>query len=71
MTVTFNGQAITLTQEPYIDGVSGERPIYKAHGTDDQGQDVIVTWTVVDGWESIEDESEMCNWDQPTGILTA
>jgi|GEM_PF-2558253 len=68
-TYTIDGKEITLTQDPFIDGVVGERPIYKAHGTDDQGNEYIVTWNVVDNWENIEDESEMCDWDNPIGLM--
>lgn len=70
MTVTFEGKTITLTQDPYIDGVAGERPMYKAHGKDEDGNEYIVTWDVVDGYEEITDESEMCDWDRPIGIMS-
>ncbi|WP_232239208.1 hypothetical protein [Paenibacillus sp. FSL M8-0142] len=69
MTYTIDGKEITLTQDAYIDGLPGERPIYKAHGTDAQGNEYIVTWNVVDGWENIEDESEMCDWENPIGLM--
>lgn len=69
MTVTFEGKTITLTQDPYIDGPADEHPIYKAHGTDENSAEYIVTWDVVDRYEEITDESEMCDWDRPSGVL--
>lgn len=63
--VYFEDKKITLTQEPYIDGIPGERPWYLAHGTDQFGNDVLVSWDVVDGWEEIEDEAMMCDWENP------
>jgi hypothetical protein len=69
MTVKFEGKVITLTQDAYIDGPADERPIYKAHGVDEEGNEYIVTWDVVDGYEEITDESEMCDWKHPIGIM--
>lgn len=70
MTITFEGKTITLTQDPYIDGPADECPVYKAHGTDEDGNEYIVAWNVVDGYEDIEDESEMCEWDNPSGVMS-
>ncbi|EIT85924.1 hypothetical protein A374_08814 [Fictibacillus macauensis ZFHKF-1] len=64
MSVTYKGKEITLVQDPYIDGVSGQRPHYKATGEDVEGNEYLVTWDVKDNWEEIEDESEMCDWNQ-------
>lgn len=69
MTVNFEGKTITLTQAPYIDGAANERPVYRAHGTDEAGNEYIVTWDVVDGYEEITDESEMCVWERPIGVM--
>lgn len=69
MTITFEGKTITLTQDPYIDGLPGERPIYKAHGKDESGAEFIVAWDIVDGYEEITDESEMCDWGRPSGVM--
>ncbi|MNH75587.1 hypothetical protein D3C73_278310 [compost metagenome] len=70
MKVMFDGKEIALTQDPFIDGVAGERPMYKAHGIDGDGQEYLITWAVFDNYQEIEDESEMCNWDKPIGIMT-
>lgn len=68
MKVVHEGKEITLVQEPYIDGVAGERPYYRAVGTDAEGNEYKVIWDVVDGWEDIEDESDMCDWDSPASV---
>jgi len=65
MTINYNGTEITLTQDPYIVGIANERPVYKAHAADLNGNEYFVEWDVVDEWESIEDESDMCDWDSP------
>ncbi|MBO2943598.1 hypothetical protein JJQ72_06350 [Paenibacillus sp. F411] len=69
MKIQFENKEITLKQEPYIDGPAGETPIYKAQASDAEGNEYFVTWAAVEGWENIEDESEMCDWDHPTGLM--
>lgn len=59
---------IALTQQAYIDGPADGTPIYKATGIDQHGNNYEVTWEVVENWEQIEDEQEMCDWDQPARI---
>lgn len=70
MTVLFEGKEIKLTQDPYIDGVAGERPYYRAVGKDAEGKEYEVIWNVVDNWEEIEDEEEMVKeWDIPAKVI--
>lgn len=69
MKINAEEKEILLTQEPFIDGVAGARPIYKAHGEDEHGNEYIVIWNVVDHYEEIEDESEMCDWDNPSELI--
>lgn len=69
MKVNVEGKTIELMQDPYIDGMPDERPIYKAHGKDEDGNEYVITWDVVDGYEEIEDESEMCDWNKPSGLM--
>lgn len=59
---------VALMQRAYIDGPVDETPYYKAAGIDQEGNEYEVKWNVVDGWEYIEDEQEMCNWDDPESI---
>lgn len=68
MELNYNGIIITLTQNPYIVGHRDERPVYKAHAADGNGNEYVVEWNVVDRWQEIEDESDMCNWDSPSYI---
>jgi len=67
-TVEFEGKEYTLTQQPYIDGKTDDRPHYRAMAVDKEGNDHEVTWNVVDYWEIIEDESESCDWDEPESV---
>ncbi|MFJ5713101.1 helix-turn-helix domain-containing protein [Neobacillus sp. NPDC093127] len=70
MTVTFEGKEITLTQDPYIDGVPGREPYYRAVGIDAEGNEYNVVWNVVDNYEEIEDESEMvADWGKPFDVI--
>lgn len=59
---------LELTQQAYIDGKQEERPYYKAEAEDGEGNKYEVTWDVVDNYEEIEDEEEMCEWDSPSDI---
>lgn len=66
--VYFENHAYTLTQDAYIDGIAGERPHYKAHGVDEEGNEVLVIWNVYDNWADIEDEGDMCDWSNPASV---
>lgn len=66
--VKFEGREYTLQQDAYIDGVAGDTPVYKAMALDDEGNEYEVTWEVVDHWEELEDESEMCDWENPVSV---
>jgi hypothetical protein len=60
--VTHNGVTVHLTQQAYA--CDGGR--YRAHGVDDQGNDYQVTWVAYDNASEIENEDEMCDWDDYT-----
>ena len=59
---------IALTQLPYIDGSTDEVPVYRAHGIDKEGNEYEIQWDVVENWKEIDDEQEMCNWDNPANV---
>jgi hypothetical protein len=52
----------TLTQQPYasVSGRNEMREVYKANAVDDQGDDVVLEWDIVD--DCCSDESESCDW---------
>jgi len=58
---------VALTQVAYIVG-SGESkcgeigPFFTAHGLDALGNDYTIIWDCVDGWESMDDLSDCCDW---------
>ncbi|MWV44931.1 hypothetical protein GRF59_15015 [Paenibacillus sp. HJL G12] len=66
--IDFEGKTLKTTQDPYIDGVSGERPHYKATAVDAENNEYILVWDVYDEYEEITDESEMCDWYNPIGV---
>lgn len=67
--VTFEGKEYALTQQPYIDGPTGETPFYRASAVDEENNAFEATWDVVDNWQEIEDEQEMVeDWDQPSNV---
>ncbi|ALX50486.1 hypothetical protein AOX59_18965 [Lentibacillus amyloliquefaciens] len=63
-----NETEIAISQQPYIDGPADEKPIYRALGIDQEGNEYEVKWEVVDYWQALEDESEMCDWDSPAEV---
>jgi hypothetical protein len=67
---TANGVKVFLTQEAYATNTP-ERPRYEAQGIDEAGNHYQVTWDCYDNWLEIEDESEVCDWDDYTVTLTA
>jgi plasmid maintenance system antidote protein VapI len=78
--VTFEGKEYILTQQAYPGYVSYswsagagvarlEGDFYKASAIDTDGNEYTVLWEPVGGWEQMEDESEVCNWDNPKYVM--
>lgn len=68
-TIEFEGKELALTQDPYIDGPTGEKPVYKALAQDAEGNEYEVEWEVREDWEEIEDEQEMVeDWEKPVSV---
>ena len=61
--VNFEGKELRTTQDPIISD-DGER--YTAPALDEQGNEYIISWSVID-FETT-DESTSCDWDNPVGI---
>lgn len=59
-TLTHQDKVLTLTQQPYYDGLSDDI-FYRAHAVDEDGNDYDIRWDIVniDG----DDESDACDWD--------
>lgn len=66
--VEFEGKEYTLTQDAYIDGSADETPYYRAMAEDAEGNEYEVFWDVLENWKEIEDEQEMCDWDNPAKV---
>ena len=76
--VIFEGKEYTLTQDAYIaEGANryryglpldDDRPFYKASAVDQEGNEFEVAWEVVDHWQELEDENEMCDWENPASV---
>ena len=65
--VIHNGVTVHLTQQAYADncGTAGDVR-YRAKGIDDAGNEYLVTWDTYDNAVEIENEDEMCDWDDYT-----
>jgi hypothetical protein len=67
-TVIFDGKEYTLTQDAYI---SSDGKTYQATAVDKNGDDYMVYWDVID-WDNIDeidDESNMCDWDNAANVI--
>jgi hypothetical protein len=60
--VVYRDEVVYLTQHAYLAGTP-EAPRYQARGMDLQGSQYHVTWTPVENFMEIEDESLVCDWD--------
>jgi len=58
-----NIKDLKLTQQAYLDG-----DVYSAHATDKNGNEYMVHWEIIVDLDSITDESEACDWENPTYI---
>lgn len=61
--VTFEGKEYTLTQEAYYQAGEGK---YTASAIDAEGNEYNVWWTITN--PDAEEESDMCNWDEPESV---
>lgn len=53
------------TQEPYLTGPIGQG-VYQALGIDQEGNQVTLTWEILDGYNPAEDPEELaCDWENP------
>lgn len=65
-----NGERVFPKTEAFLAGTN-EEPLYVAYAvSEEKGEDgepitdFRVTWKVIDGWESIEDAENHCDWDE-------
>lgn len=74
--VEFEGKVITLKQDPYLNG-SHEAPRFEASGTDQDGNDVKVTWAIKEEYVDADghiidseyvEEADLCDWDNPVEV---
>lgn len=71
-TVEFENKELTLTQEAFADSDFSngyESTVYKAHAVDNEGNEYKVYWTPVDNLDEITDESEACDWTEPSKVV--
>lgn len=62
--VTVEGTEYRTTQEPHV---SDDGRTYKAHAVDAQDNEYIIAWAVIN--EETTDESEACDWANPSGVM--
>lgn len=65
---TLDGVEYKELQDPYTDGGAGGRPYYKAMVIDNADNEYLMFWDVYDYWEKIENEDEMCDWENPASV---
>jgi hypothetical protein len=78
-TATYEGKTYILIQDAYCDYISTyDRTMYTALAilADDPRDDdyqplYTVLWQPVEGWESMEDEGDVCEWDAPYDVKAA
>lgn len=63
-TVDHQGRLLTIMQNPYASSDIGTEDYYEALAIDDQENEYLVYWKVLDHEEIPEDESEMCDWEK-------
>lgn len=61
--IEWNGKELRTIQDPHITDDGAQ---YVANALDAEGNEYIITWEVTN-YETT-DESESCDWDNPTGI---
>lgn len=66
-TITFESKEYTLTQEAYMAGTH-DAPHFEAHAVDADGNEYMVQWDVRDNWREMDDQSDMCDWDNPASV---
>ena len=75
--VTVEGKEYTLVQKAHLDYINiphGEiarlvGDFYRANALDSDGGEHLVLWSPVEGYESMEDGSDHCNWSKPDWVL--
>ena len=64
--VIHNGKILTLIQQAFIDGLEGDEH-YKAKAMDSDENEYMIRWEITaENWKEVEDESNMCDWDEFT-----
>jgi hypothetical protein len=67
-TVEYEGKVFLLMQDAYCDSdfsQGTQLTAWKAHAIDREGNDFLVMWYPVEGYERFEDESDCCDWRKP------
>lgn len=61
---------LNFVQDPYITSDIDGYVWYQAVATDKDGNEYMVVWDILPGFniDDIEDESEACDWDNPASI---
>lgn len=67
--VRFNCREYVLIQDTYVTGALAN-PYYTASAIDENGNEYMVVWEIKDleNFAELEDESNACDWDNPSEI---
>jgi len=64
----FEGKEYMALQDAYITQ-DGRKVIYEATTLGEDGNMYKMQWCVVDGHETMEDEADHCDWENPYGVI--
>lgn len=62
--VEVEGVEYKTTQDPYVTDAGDQ---YQAHAVDADDKEYLIIWDVVN--EDVEDESDACDWDEPSSVV--
>lgn len=62
--IDWEGKTLKTTQDPHI---TDDGDMYLAHAVDAQNNEYVITWSIID--PEITDESSICDWNNPIGVI--
>lgn len=67
-TIVFSeGEEYRTTQNPYV---NDEGTHYMAHAVDEKNDEYMIEWEIVHpDYNSLDDESETCDWENPVVLI--
>lgn len=63
--IEWEGKTLKTTQNPYVNDEGNQ---YLAHAIDENENEYIIAWEVINN--ETTDESEACDWERPVGVMS-